>query len=148
MQNVSTIRLIVRRASQKKTQGGRISTPPARARVNPRTDGGVWISTPGFFRRSRENRGAQRREICYDYSFILFTLMSHRLCKIHPTHSSACIAKILSECRIDPRPLLGRGLKSRDLRYTFDRELIRSPYAYFDAYQREGIDGTVIFTLA
>ena len=39
MQNVSTIRLIVRGASRKNLRGGVASTPPARARVNPAAAG-------------------------------------------------------------------------------------------------------------
>ena len=34
-------------------------------------------------------------------------------------------------------------LRSHDLRTTVDVDLIRSSYTYFDAYQRDDLDGTV-----
>ena len=37
------------------------------------TGGGGYPPPPEVFRRYRENRGAQRREIWHDYSFIIFT---------------------------------------------------------------------------
>ena len=39
-------------------------------------------------------------------------------------------------------------LRSRDLRSTGDLDLMRSPHAYTDAYQREDLDGIVAFALA
>ena len=38
-------------------------------------------------------------------------------------------------------------LSSRDLRSPFDLDLMRSSYTYFDAYQRQDLDGAV-FVLA
>ena len=46
----------------------------------PRTDGGrISAPPPEVFRRYRKNRGAQRREIWHDYSFINFTHDGHVL---------------------------------------------------------------------
>ena len=39
-------------------------------------------------------------------------------------------------------------LRSRDLRSPLDLDLMRSYYTYFDAYQREDLDGAVSFALA
>ena len=38
-------------------------------------------------------------------------------------------------------------LRSRDLRSPLDLDLMRSPYTYFDAYQREDLDGGLSFAL-
>ena len=38
-------------------------------------------------------------------------------------------------------------LRSRDLRSTGELDLMRSSYTYSDAYQREELDGAVIFAL-
>ena len=39
-------------------------------------------------------------------------------------------------------------LRSRDLRSPLDLDLMRSYYTYFDAYQREDLDGALSFALA
>ena len=39
-------------------------------------------------------------------------------------------------------------LRSRDLRSPLDLDLMTSYYTYFDAYQREDLDGAVSFALA
>ena len=39
-------------------------------------------------------------------------------------------------------------LRSRGLRSTFELDLVRSSYTFFDAYRGEKLDGTAIFVLA
>ena len=39
-------------------------------------------------------------------------------------------------------------LRSRDLRSSLDLDLMRSSYTYVDMYQREDLDGAIIFYLA
>ena len=40
------------------------------------------------------------------------------------------------------------NLRSRDLRSPLDLDLMRSLYTYFDAYEREDLDGALSFALA
>ena len=53
MQNFSTIRLIVRGASQKNLRGGGINPPPARARANLRVIGPTRWRSSGYVVRGR-----------------------------------------------------------------------------------------------
>ena len=85
-------------------------------------------------------------DIIKGHQKFFFLIASHRK-EAQPRTWSHCV-QLIETHRMTNMLTLRSTLSSRDLMSMVGLDLMRSSYTYFDAYQRDNLDGAIIFALA